>query len=66
MNNLQEIPMKSFWGLYDMHGDVWEYVHNMYHDTYQSAPPDGSAREGNATNRIIQGGSSTITMGTSA
>ncbi|NYT19303.1 MAG: formylglycine-generating enzyme family protein [Methanosarcinales archaeon] len=31
------------WGLYDMHGNVWEWVQYMYHDNYEDAPANGSA-----------------------
>lgn len=48
------------WGLFDMHGNVWEWVEDCWHDTYFGAPTDGSAwvnecRE--AQRRVVRGGS---------
>jgi formylglycine-generating enzyme required for sulfatase activity len=47
------------WGLYDMHGNVWEWCEDTWHGTYQGAPTDGSpwSTGGEAAKRVIRGGS---------
>ncbi|ABG49920.1 serine/threonine protein kinase [Trichodesmium erythraeum IMS101] len=46
-------------GLYDMHGNVWEFCQDVWHDNYNGAPTDGSAWEtgGNSSRRVCRGGS---------
>lgn len=45
-------------GLYDMHGNVWEWCSDRWHDSYQGAPIDGSVWEaGDSECRLLRGGS---------
>lgn len=46
------------WSIYDMHGNVWEWCEDVWHNNYDLAPRDGSANKvGNANVRVLRGGS---------
>ena len=46
------------YGLYDMHGNVGEWVEDCWHDSYAGAPSDGSAwKSADCIQRVIRGGS---------
>ena len=60
----QTAPVGSFkpnaFGLYDMHGNVWQWVQDCWLDKYQGAPTDGSAWVTSSTDssrRVLRGGS---------
>jgi formylglycine-generating enzyme required for sulfatase activity len=60
-DNRQPAPVGSFkpnpFGLYDMHGNVWEWVQDCFQDNYNGAPADGSAwTKGNCNHRVVRGG----------
>ncbi len=59
-------PVKQFkpngFGLYDMSGNVWEWVQDRWHKDYTGTPQDGSAWEtGSGASRVLRGGSWDLT-----
>ena len=61
-DNKQTAPVGSFapnpFGLYDMAGNVLQWVEDCYHESYASAPADGSAWiTGKCYSRVMRGGS---------
>lgn len=59
----QPSPVGSFaanrFGLYDMHGNVWQWTEDCAHQSYEGAPRDGSAwiKGGDCSRRVVRGGS---------
>jgi formylglycine-generating enzyme required for sulfatase activity len=54
-------PVGSFaaneFGLYDMHGNVWQWTEDCWHDSYRGAPASGAAwTSGDCGKRVLRGG----------
>ena len=50
--------LPNAFSLFDMHGNVWEWVQDCLNEDYVGAPTNGSAWEsGDCTNRMLKGGS---------
>lgn len=56
------LPVRSFepnpWGLYQVHGNVYEWCEDVWHDNYNGAPDDGGAwNDDRSSSRVLRGGS---------
>ena len=56
------VPVGSFepnpWGLYNVHGNVWEWTEDCWNDSNNDNPVNGAARTtGECTRRVVRGGS---------
>ena len=51
--------LSNDWGLYDMHGNIWEWCEDDYHDNYTDSPVDESVcvDSPRSTSRVLRGGS---------
>jgi len=56
--DVSSFPANAF-GLYDMHGNVWEWCQDHWHENYDRAPTDGAAwlSSGESKYRVLRGGS---------
>ena len=55
------LPVQSFspnpWGLYQLHGNVYDWVEDCWNDSYNGAPSDGSVwKSGNCNGHVLRGG----------
>ena len=59
VGTLHQVGLKkpNEWGIYDIHGNVWEWCEDKWHDNYIGAPKDGRPwMTGRSSNRVRRGG----------
>ena len=58
-NAVGSLGVANAFGLFDMHGNVWEWCRDCWHASYEGAPTDGSAwrRDADQGTRVLRGGS---------
>ncbi len=57
INHIKNYPANAY-GLFDMHGNVWEWTADCWHPNYYGAPSDGMAWEPNGCSKfVVRGGS---------
>lgn len=58
---INELDASNAWGIRHMHGNVWEWTEDCWHDSYIGHPDDGSAwmeeDGGDCERRVLRGGS---------